>query len=266
MRSMDRSSIRFLLLTYGCTWLLWLPALVQSFRGEPLSPTVIGIGIPGMMVPSLMGLVFLRREKPFRAVFRELFLARPSRWLLVAFALLPVVVLLAHFIHIVLFDGTAPAINDPGSIPLLFLTTMVAGGPLFEEIGWRGFLQGQLLQRNSILATGLLMGIFWGIWHFPLFLIKGMFHEHIPIGQFIITVLLMSVIMAFMQVKAKAGIWPALILHTFMNLTQEVTPLFNSSGHVLWSITNVLLAAVVLGGWFLSRHEKPALVQSAVEG
>jgi membrane protease YdiL (CAAX protease family) len=263
---MDRSARRFLFATYGLTWLLWLPALVQSFRGEDLSPIIIGIGIPGMMVPSLMGLVFLRRENPFREVFRGLFLARPNRWLLVAFALLPMVVLLAHFIHIVLFGGTAPAINDPGSIPLLFLTTMIAGGPLFEEIGWRGYLQGHLLKRNSILVTGLLMGIFWGIWHFPLFLIKGMFHEHIPIDQFIITVLLMSVIMAFVQVKARAGIWPALILHTFMNLTQEITPLFNASGHVLWSITNVLLAAVVLVGWFLSRHDTPTLVRSAVEG
>ncbi len=263
---MDRSVYRFLSATYGLTWLLWLPALVQSFRGEDLSPIIIGIGIPGMMVPSLMGLVFLRREKPFREIFRELFLARPNRWLLVAFALLPVVVLLAHMIHVFFFNGTAPVINDPGNIPLLFLTTMVAGGPLFEEIGWRGFLQGQLLKRHSILVTGLLMGILWGIWHFPLFLIKGMFHEHIPIDQFIITVLLMSVIMAFMQVKSKAGIWPALVLHTFMNLTEEVTPLFNASGHMLWSITNVLLAAVVLGGWFFSRRDTPTLVQSAVEG
>jgi membrane protease YdiL (CAAX protease family) len=254
---MDRSGYRFLSATYVLTWLLWLPALVQSFRGEPISPTVIGIGILGMMVPSLMGLAFLRREKPFRDVFRELFRVRRSRWLLLSFVLLPGVVVIAHLIQIFIFDGTAPVINDPLGIPLLFLSTLLAGGPLFEEIGWRGYLQGKLLQRHSILVTGLLMGIFWGIWHFPLFLIKGMFHEHIPLDQFAITVVLMSIIICFLQVKAQSGIWPALIMHTFMNLTQEVTPLFNASGHTLWSITNLLLAVTVLIALLIAWTRKP---------
>ena len=252
---MDRSVYRFLSATYGLTWLLWLPALVNSFRGEALSPVVIGIGIPGMMVPSILGLIFLRREKKsFREVFRGLFRVQWNRWLLCALLLLPAVVFIAHVIHIQALGGTTPVIDNPGKIPLLFLSTLVAGGPLFEEIGWRGYLQGKFPQRYSILATGLLVGIFWGIWHIPLFFINGMFHEHIPLDQFAITVLLMSVIIAYVQVKANAGIWPALILHTFMNLTQEVTPLFNEAGHTLWNITNGLLGGIVLAGMIFHKR------------
>jgi hypothetical protein len=259
---MDRSSVRFLLFTYGCTWLLWLPALIQSFRSETPNPIVIGIGIPGMMVPSLMGFIFLHREKPFRELFRELFRVRVNRWLLLSFVFLPVVVLITHLVHIHFFGGAAPAIDAPGRIPVLFLSTLIAGGPLFEEIGWRGYLQGQLLKRHSMLATGLLMGILWGIWHFPLFLIKGMFHENMPVDQFAITVLLMSLIICYVQEKAQTGIWPALVLHTFMNLTQEVTPLFSDAGHRLWSITNTLLAVAVLAGWLVSSNDKRSAVQS----
>ena len=252
---MNPSAVRFLLFTYGLTWLLWSPALVNSLRGETLSPLVIGIGIPGMMVPSILGLIFLRREqKSFREVFASLFTWRWSTWMAIALFLLPLVVTMAHLIHIQFLGGQAPQIAEPWRIPLAFLTTLIAGGPLFEEIGWRGYLQGKLLTRHSILVTGILVGIFWGIWHIPLFFIKGMFHEDIPLDQFAITVLLMSVIIVYIQVKANAGIWPALLLHTYMNLTQELTPLFNAQGHRLWTITNGVLAVVILAGLVLHKR------------
>lgn len=243
---MDRSTLRFLLFTYSLTWLLWLPALVNSFRGQALSPLVIGIGIPGMMVPSIVGLVFLHREhKSFRKMMQSVFRPKWSAWIGFALLFLPLLVTVAHIIHVQYMGGTMPRIEAPWSIPLAFLSTLLAGGPLFEEIGWRGYLQEKLLKRHSILATGLLVGVCWGIWHIPLFFIRGMFHEHIPLDQFAITVLLMSVIIAFVQVKAHAGLWPALLMHTYMNLTQEITPLFDEHGYTLWKITNGLLAVSV---------------------
>jgi membrane protease YdiL (CAAX protease family) len=39
----------------------------------------------------------------------------------------------------------------------------------FEEIGWTGFAVPHLRLRHSILVTGLMIGVVWGAWHFPLF-------------------------------------------------------------------------------------------------
>ncbi|KKS66687.1 MAG: abortive infection protein [Parcubacteria group bacterium GW2011_GWC2_42_6] len=40
------------------------------------------------------------------------------------------------------------------------------GGGLLEETGWTGFVVPQLRKRYSILSTGFIVGILWGIWHF----------------------------------------------------------------------------------------------------
>jgi membrane protease YdiL (CAAX protease family) len=41
--------------------------------------------------------------------------------------------------------------------------------PVFEELGWTGFAIPQLRQRYGVVATGLIVGLLWGVWHFPLF-------------------------------------------------------------------------------------------------
>jgi len=40
------------------------------------------------------------------------------------------------------------------------------GGGLFEETGWTGFAVPQLRKQYSIISTGLIVGILWGLWHF----------------------------------------------------------------------------------------------------
>jgi membrane protease YdiL (CAAX protease family) len=40
---------------------------------------------------------------------------------------------------------------------------------LGEEIGWTGFAVPRLRRRYGTLATGLVVGVLWGLWHGPLF-------------------------------------------------------------------------------------------------
>jgi membrane protease YdiL (CAAX protease family) len=42
-------------------------------------------------------------------------------------------------------------------------------GPFLEELGWTGFALPRLRERYRVLSTGLLMGLLWSTWHFPLF-------------------------------------------------------------------------------------------------
>ena len=42
-------------------------------------------------------------------------------------------------------------------------------GPFLEELGWTGFALPRLRKRHGVLTTGLVMGLLWAVWHFPLF-------------------------------------------------------------------------------------------------
>ncbi len=49
----------------------------------------------------------------------------------------------------------------------LMIAPFLNHGALFEELGWRGYMQSELLDRYSPLKAVILIGIFWGLWHFP---------------------------------------------------------------------------------------------------
>jgi hypothetical protein len=258
MSTAVRNAARFVLYTYAISWLLWLPAILQSRSGKGIDSAWYVIGMVGLIVPSIVGLVFLRREQKDWRLVKALFRFRLNRWMALAFVILPASMVVAHWVNITWFDGPAPVIAEPSSIPLRFLSILVMGGPLIEEIGWRGYLQPRVNERYRVIMAGLIVGVIWAIWHFPLFLVREMFHHNLPLDQFFITAVLMSVIMNFFLVKAQSGIWPALVLHTFMNLTQELTPLFNDQGHNLWIITNgVLLVVVVYMIFIQARKQNP---------
>jgi membrane protease YdiL (CAAX protease family) len=74
----------------------------------------------------------------------------------------------------------ALSLTSPGFVPGIFasddkatlLLSGLAGGLMaafFEELGWTGFAVPGLRQRYSVLTTGLIVGLLWGAWHFPLF-------------------------------------------------------------------------------------------------
>jgi uncharacterized protein len=39
----------------------------------------------------------------------------------------------------------------------------------FEELGWTGFALPRMRRRYGVVTTGLVMGLLWSAWHFPMF-------------------------------------------------------------------------------------------------
>jgi uncharacterized protein len=57
-----------------------------------------------------------------------------------------------------------------------FLFGLPAG--LLEEIGWTGFAFPHLQKKHSPIASGILLGILWGLWHLPVIDFLGSASPH----------------------------------------------------------------------------------------
>lgn len=137
---------------------------------------------------------------------------------------------------------TSPAVSTiaylivDGSFGLVFGLATALG----EEIGWRGFLVPELSKTMGFTATGLISGIVWAVWHFPI-LIWGDYNAGTPawysLPCFTIMVVELAFIFAWMRLKS-GSLWTAAMLHASHNLyIQEIfSPLTKDTGKTAWFI------------------------------
>lgn len=105
------------------------------------------------------------------------------RWYAVALLTAPLLMITILTLLSLLNPEFSPAIftvEDKTSALLAAIAAGLAVG-LFEELGWTGFAIPRLRQRYSILATGLIVGIVWGLWHFPPFWASDTFSGVFPL-------------------------------------------------------------------------------------
>ena len=101
-----------------------------------------------------------------------------------AFALLtaPLATAIALAILRLSSDRFTPSILTTGDVGTLLVNGIVAGlfVGIFEELGWTGFAVPQMRRSHGVLATGLLVGLLWGAWHFILFWEADTFSAAMP--------------------------------------------------------------------------------------
>jgi membrane protease YdiL (CAAX protease family) len=71
---------------------------------------------------------------------------------------------------------------SPNFAPNRFLMGALFGIPagLLEEIGWMGFVFAKMRSQSNALAPGILLGLFWSIWHLPVIDFLGTTTPHGP--------------------------------------------------------------------------------------
>lgn len=92
------------------------------------------------------------------------------RYYILALLGTPAIVLTVLLILTLINKEFMPAIfitDNPISLILLGLSVGILGG-VFEELGWTGFLILRLRKVFGIWKTGIILGVFWGIWHLPI--------------------------------------------------------------------------------------------------
>ena len=90
------------------------------------------------------------------------------KWILIIL-LLPFVMALIPLGMNALMGGVIVGAFNPGMSGLIIFLTLahniVTSG--FEEVGWRGFAFTEMKKKDEAYRSGLIVGFFWAIWHFP---------------------------------------------------------------------------------------------------
>jgi len=131
-------------------------------------------------------------------------------------------------------DGReALATASLAGIPLAFVLYLVVGwfsGPLLEEPGWRGFALPRLQSVWGPLAGSLVLGLLWGAWHIPQFLVPVWAaqtggSDPATIGRFLVFVLALAVPMTWVFNHARGSLFLAMLSHSSINASLAMLPL-----------------------------------------
>lgn len=136
---------------------------------ERLNPPVILLLLAGPSVSGVLLTGVVHGRAGLSALLSRLFRWRvDARWYAVALLTAPLFVAAVLFTLSLLSPVFLPNIVTTGNKMSLLLSGLSVGlvGGLFEELGWTGFATPEFRRRYGILATGLIMGLLWGAWHF----------------------------------------------------------------------------------------------------
>ena len=142
-------------------------------------------------------------------------------WSLVALLLFPSVAAGALLIHS-FFGGPSLGLRTTALIPQVIVILLISLG---EEFGWRGFALPRLQERYSALNASLILGLVWGFWHFPGFLIGTGVPLDMPFTMFLLWTVLATILMTWVYNNTGGSILSAILMHSAANASFNYLPL-----------------------------------------
>jgi membrane protease YdiL (CAAX protease family) len=140
-----------------------------------------------------------------------------------------------------------------------FVIIFFFGGPLGEEVGWRGFALPRMQARIGALKASILLGALWVLWHLPDFLTVAqrggpgsslsLLYFNLPI--FFLSGLAISIVMTWVFNHTGGSLFIAILLHTSLNAFSTVQSYLKGSKlltetDLAFTIGFVLLALLIV--------------------
>jgi membrane protease YdiL (CAAX protease family) len=214
--------VAYFALVFGIEWLL---TLLLSSVVPPMFALLIGAWLP-----NIVG-VFVTGVANGRAGLRELF-RRVVRWHIglrwyVIALLLPTSLAFLSIGWYVALGNTMPRFTPGGQLlPILLLAVFT--GAMGEELGWRGTALPRLLARWNALDSSLVLGVVWGLYHLPSFLLSGLPLKGMPLVSFMVAVLGLTTLVTWTFNHTGGSLIPVFLYHMAFNFIGNATGIFGN--------------------------------------
>jgi uncharacterized protein len=234
--------IAFFVLAYLLTW--WIYPLL---RFSPL------LGIFGLFGPALAAIIMaaVTEGKPgVKALLRRTVLWRVGvPWYVIALGL-PILLSLATA-ALAYLVGASEFIRVGALAPIeLVLFVLIVG----EELGWRGYALPKLLEKRSPLIASLILGVLWGLWHVPTFVIPGTPQYGLPATAFMLLTIEYSILMTWVFLHTQGSVLIATLFHGAINLSQGALVGTLDGATRYWLLCIVYGVAAIIAAIALARN------------
>ncbi len=231
----------FFFMAYAFSWIILIPYILSQWNVLPDTKYYqIFFILNAFVGPTLSAYIMSRvtAGKDGWLNMKKRFRTLKVGWLWYAFILVGIPLVMMFGISIL--PGALPSFQGfPPSFSVKYIIYFViiffGGGPLAEEIGWRGFALPRMQARYGALRSTLLLGVLWTFWHLPHFLTAAqrggpgsslsILYINLPI--FLLLVMSIAVIMTWVFNHTKGSLFIAMLLHTSINTFSLMLALFS---------------------------------------
>lgn len=278
--------VAFVALTYVISWAIWGGMVLAGLSIETTAGTILNVvATAGPSIAALILAVALGGGELGR-LLGGFSLSRVSiTWALVAILLPLGMVGVAVAISVGAMGGATPVFTTAiiGTLLAEWVRVLFLGGPLEEELGWRGFALPRMQAQRSAFSASLMLGLIWGLWHIPLYFVSGTGQAEtiagggsgaapMLIGAFVVWTMGLSVLFTWLFNVTRGSLIVAILFHASVNLGAFVPGAIGSTGaaSTLYALVTWIVALLVVwrytGGTLAGDRGKTAIVQEAAPG
>ena len=216
----------FVVLAYAGSWVFWVPfiPLQRLIPTQSYNYAAAGAGQLALLAgPFLASLIMTRLTtgslRAWVSSFKR-WRVPPASYALALIAI-PVVIMAASAVLPGKEVGT-PSFVGPAVVigPLIQAVAFLIGGPIQEEVGWRGFALPILQERLRPLQAAVMLGIIWGGWHLPQFFVSAWETPHNNAGDvlgFFAFTVTSSIVISWITNLARGSVLLAILAHNSIN-------------------------------------------------
>jgi membrane protease YdiL (CAAX protease family) len=224
----------FFLLCLVISWAVWIPQAVTRLN-DPQAPIAGGspLNVLAVWAPALSAILLSRvmeGRAGLHAVFHPLRRWRVGiHWYLFILFYPAAIWFLARAIDFVLgrsFEFTIPIFTyfPPEQAYMVGVALAFAfPNALGEELGWRGFALPRLQARYSVLVSSIILGLFWAVWHIPMWMAND--KMGIDLLRSAATITTYAIIFSWVYNNTGGSILLAWLFHVSTTITQYILPI-----------------------------------------